>query len=84
MFHVDLTFEDCRIVASSSNGKKYLTTVTDNFTGEQKAVQLTSKQLAMVFAINMDCNGEPEGFEGYYAELEPVFAGWPNNLRPIP
>lgn len=84
MFNVDMTFEDTRIMATSEDGREYNVVVHDNFTGESKSVKLSSKQLGMVFAFNMDANGEPEGFEKMYEELEPIFAGFPNHLRPIP
>lgn len=85
MFHVDMTFEDTRIIADLREGVNlYTTLVHDNLTNESKVIDLTPQQLAMVFAFNMDNNGEPEGFEQMYVELEPLFVGWPVHLRPIP
>jgi hypothetical protein len=84
MFHVDLTFEDTRIIANSDTGSDYIVTISDNHSGVAKVIHLTSKQLGMIFAFNMDYNGEPEGIEQFYAELEPLFVGWPVELRPIP
>lgn len=62
----------------SPDGAVYSGMVTDGFKGETRALSLTSKQLSMVFAVNM---GEPAFYE---AELEPLFKDWPPNLRPIP
>lgn len=84
MFHVDLTFEDTRIIANSDDGSSYIVTISDNRTGESKVIHLSSKELGMIFAFQMDANGMPEGFEDMYEHLEPLFDGWPNYLRPIP
>jgi len=85
MFHVDLTFEDMRIVAQSPDGATYHTKFLDNLTGQERVIlNLSSNHLRMIFAFNMDNNGEPEGFEKFYEELEPLFVGWPIELRPIP
>lgn len=84
MFHVDLTFEDTRIIANSDNGSNYIVTISDNESGASKVIHLTSKQLAMIFAIYMDADGEPEGFEEMYKHLQPLFDGWPIEVRPIP
>jgi hypothetical protein len=85
MFNLDLTFEDLRILARSNTGiGDYDCTVSDAYSGETRLIQLTPKQLQMIIAFNLDRDGEPEGFEQYYAELEPIFEGWPTNLRPIP
>jgi len=84
MFHVDCTFEDTRIIASSNDGKIYETTISDKLDGDFRSITLTAKQLGMIFAFNMDNDGEPEGFEQMYKELEPLFTDWPYNLRPIP
>lgn len=84
MFHVDLTFEDCRILATSTDGKSYEATFTDSLSGDFRNLTITAKQLGMIFAFNMDNDGQPEGFEKFYEELEPIFAGWPNTVRPIP
>lgn len=84
MFLIDTTFEDIRIQARSEDGASYDTIIMDNQTGVFRSVQLTPEQLSMVIQFNLDSNGEPTGFEEFYKELEPIFAGWPNNLRPIP
>lgn len=85
MFHVDMTFEDIRIIADMREKVGIYTTILhDNLTGESRSLDLTPKQLGYVFAFNMDNNGEPEGFEKMYQELEPLLVGIPLNLRPIP
>lgn len=84
MFLIDTTFEDTRIQARSEDGASYDTTIMDNQTGAFRNVQLTPEQLSMVLQFNLHSDGEPTDFEEFYKELEPIFAGWPNNLRPIP
>jgi hypothetical protein len=84
MFLLDTTFEDTRILARSQDGHLYDTTVMDSQTGAFRNVQLTAEQLSMVLQFNLDNNGAPAGCDEFYKELEPIFAGWPQNLRPIP
>lgn len=88
MFNIDATFEDCRIQAQAQNegrvGTDWQATITDNHTGKSKVTVLTPAQLSMVLAFNLDPNGEPDGFEAFYLELEPIFKDWPIELRPIP
>jgi len=85
MFHIDATFEDIRIIAQSQEGHEYDVILADGNTGKQDTLKcLSASHLAMIFAFNLDINGEPEGFEQFYAALEPVLAHLPRELRPIP
>jgi hypothetical protein len=84
MFHVDCTFEDMRIIGDSEEGDIYTIEISDNHTGKHKVISITSKQLSYILAFNLDNGGEPEGFEKMYEELEPLFVGWPIELRPMP
>lgn len=84
MFLIDTTFEDTRIQARSEDGASYDTIIMDNQTGVFRSVQLTPEQLSMVIQFNLEPTGCPAGCDEFYKELEPIFAGWPNNLRPIP
>tara|TARA_R110000868_G_scaffold41139_3_gene141000 strand:+ start:544 stop:801 length:258 start_codon:yes stop_codon:yes gene_type:complete len=85
MFHIDATFEDCRINATSNEGKNYQVTVTDGFTGASKTIEsMPALHLSYILQFGLHNDGEPEGFEAMYPLLEPYFVGWPNTLRPIP
>jgi len=80
-----MTFNDCRIIASSIDGVMYHATFIDNLSGQTKTIpNLVSAHLGMIVAINLDMDGEPEGYKQFYQELEPLFVDWPNELRPIP
>jgi hypothetical protein len=85
MFLITAIFEDLQFSARSNSGiGKYHCIISDAYTGETKTIELEPKHIQMILAFNLDKNGEPEGFKQYYAELEPIFKDWPNNLRPIP
>lgn len=84
MFHIDATFEDLRITATSEDGTIYNTTFVDNLEGLSRTIALPAEQLTMILAFNLHCDGEPEGYEKFYTVLEPIFKDWSNNLRPIP
>jgi hypothetical protein len=84
MFHIDATFEDTRIIATSLEGHDYTVLIADNLSGQTGELKLTSKQLSMIFAINLDIDGTPAGYEEFYKQLEPLFEGTPKELRPIP
>ena len=84
MFHVDVQFEDMRLIAHSVDGSVYDTTITDGLTGADRNLNLTALQLSYILQFNLHNNGEPEGFKKMYVELEPLFIGWPNSVRPIP
>lgn len=88
-FKIRAEFEDLVIDATGFNmpvgsSWTYTCIISDNVTGDCRSVTLTDRQLAMVLEFNLDNNGEPPGFEEYYKELEPIFKGWPQHLRPIP
>lgn len=84
MFHIDATFEDTRLIATSKDGHGYDAILTDNLTGAQFTLPLKTAHLAMVLAINLHPDGEPDGFEAMYAELEPLLLDCPLVCRPIP
>jgi len=86
MLHIDATFEDMRIIASSTgqDDGTWAVTIFDSCTGQKAGLIISYQQLTMILAFNLDPNGEPEGFEKFYEELNPLFVGWPCNLRPIP
>lgn len=84
MFHIDTTFEDTRIIATSFEGHDYNVLIADNLSGQTRELKLTAEQLSMILAINLDSNGTPAGYEEYYKQLEPLFVGTPKELRPIP
>ena len=85
MFHIDCTFEDCRIIATSKDGITYDGTVYDNASGESRSLPTVASDVVQrILAFNLHPDGEPEGFKESYKILEPLFADWPNNLRPIP
>lgn len=87
MFRIIAVFEDIGIDANGhpkDGHVEYDCTIKDMITGACKKVQLTDRQLSMVLQFNLDNNGEPPGFEEFYKELEPIFAGWLSYLRPIP
>jgi len=84
MFHIDMTFEDMRIVANSDHGFTYDTKFHDNLTGESRSINLSAEQLSFVMQINLHLDGERDGCDKMYDELEPLFKDFPNNLRPIP
>ena len=84
MFHIDATFEDCNINASSPNGFNYDCNVRDKYTGESRQVSLSAAELSMVLQFCLHPDGEPDGFQEFYKVLEPKFEGWPVSLRPIP
>lgn len=84
MFHIDATFEDTRIIATSLEGPEYNVLVSDNLSGQTRELKLTAEQLSMILAINLDEDGTPPGYEEFYRQLEPLFKGIPKELRPIP
>jgi hypothetical protein len=84
MFHVDLTFEDQRIILASDDGAVYRGIIADSLSGRAMSTVLTSLQLSYIFAINMDKDGTPQGHEAMYEVLEPLFVNSPQELRPIP
>lgn len=85
MFHIDATFEDIRIIATSQEGHEYDVILADGNTGETGELKaLSASHLGMILAFNLNSNGEPEGFEQFYAALEPILAHLPRELRPIP
>lgn len=84
MFHIDTTFEDTRIIATSLEGHDYDVLIADNLSGQAGEFKLTATQLSMVLAINLDKDGTPAGYEEFYKQLEPLFSGAPSELRPIP
>lgn len=84
MFHIDAQFEDTRIVAHSEDGALYETVISDNLTGKSRTVQLSAEQLSYVMQFNLHPDGEPEGMDAMYEVLNPIFEGWPLELRPIP
>lgn len=84
MFQINSQFEDTQIIATSLEGDTYATVITDKLTHEAMRFNFTAAQLAMIMAFNLHPDGEPDGFEAYYAELEPLLIGVPVHLRPIP
>lgn len=84
MFYVNTQFDRIHIIATSTEGGIYNTTITNAYTGETKNLTITSLTLSYILQINLNNYGEPEGFEKMYIELDPLFKGWPNTLRPIP
>lgn len=84
MFHIDSTFEDIRIIATSQDNCGYEALISDSLSGDSASLHLTAKQLSMIMAFNLHPDGEPLGFESFYAELEPLIAHLPRALRPIP
>lgn len=84
MFHINSTFENLRIIATSDKGGDYQVNLIDNCTGKQYRLNMTAEQLQMVLAFNLSDNGEPDGFADYYKTLEPLLAQCPPECRPIP
>jgi len=84
MFHIDATFEDIRLVANSQDGHDYAVLLVDGLSGKSEEITFSASQLGMILAFNLDPRGEPVGFEQFYAELEPLLAHLPKELRPIP
>lgn len=84
MFLIDCTIEDTRIIAKSANGHDYDVEISDNLTGKSREVNLTAEQLSYVMQFNLHPDGEPENMDQMYEVLNPIFEGWPIELRPIP
>ena len=85
MFEVSTVFEDSRINAWSETGHTYQFNTKDNLTGEvSPTIELSALELSYVLQFNLHPDGTPEGYEKMYEVLEPKFADWSNNVRPIP
>lgn len=87
MFYIDATFEDLRLIATSTQfGANYNVRLIDNLSGEESMVPLTDEQLQMVLAFNLHADGEPDDYRHFYDVLEPIFLEYKvsANCRPIP
>lgn len=88
MFHIEARFEDTQITAASDSGHTYSCVISDvsDLPAKEtsRRVELSARHLSMILQFCLDPDGTPPGFEDYYKELEPIFKGWPQNLRPIP
>ena len=94
MFHIDATFEDLRIIAREPVldevdvfepvGTEYMVKIIDSLTGNFKEIILPADHLSMILQFNLNVGGEPKNYEEYYKVLEPIFKGWPKQLRPFP
>ena len=85
MFHIDATFEDMRLIASSKEGTDYDVVISDAFTGKQTTLVVTPAELSYILAVNLSPEGEVflnvehagDSIRGKVAKL-------PQELRPIP
>ena len=84
MFHINTTFENTHIIATSIEGHDYNVLIANSLNGQTEELKLTATQLSMVLAINLDKDGTPTGYEEFYRQLEPLFKDVPPSLRPIP
>lgn len=88
MFHIKARFEDTQITAVSPEGHTFQVEIQD-ISGlpaavKRKLIELPADQLSMILQFCLHPDGTPTGYEEYYKVLEPIFAEWPQNLRPIP
>ena len=85
MFHIDATFEDIRLIASSEEGTDYNVVISDALTGKQTTLVLTPAELSYILAVNLN----PEGkiflnVEHAGDSIRGKVARLPQELRPIP
>lgn len=83
MFHFDVTMEDCRLIADG-NGYSYVARFYDNLSGQSVERIISAEQLSSILAIAIHPNGQPQGYEDMYWDLEPVFKDMPKECRFIP
>lgn len=86
MFHVDITAEDTRLIATESfqddvQGFKVL--LTDNLSGRQHVIPFATFCQLEKLAKGMICCHEALT-ESEYKEMEKLLEGCPNECRPIP
>lgn len=86
MFHLDVTFEDQRIIANSPDGHQYKCTIYDALTGNNTEILFTAIELSYVLAMNLDPVNTllAEEIIKMYNVLEPLIKHLPLELRPIP
>ena len=85
MFHIDATFEDMRLIATSEDGNDYNVILSDALTGKQTTLVVTPAELSYILAVNLNPEGEiflnvehaGDSIRGKVAKL-------PIELRPIP
>jgi len=80
MFHLDMTFEDTRIIANSKDGESYEVQLSDLFTGNEVTMELDSVRLAKVVAMNLNT----EAFAAFEDGLQPLLRLLPEGLVLIP
>ena len=80
MFHLDMTFEDTRIIANSKDGESYEVQISDLFTGSEVTMELDAVRLAKVVALNLNA----EAFEAFAEGLQPLLEKLPDGLVLIP
>lgn len=84
MFHYDITAEDHRIVATSTDGHNYQVLLMDHFSGKTATISLDAEKLGFLVAFQLAPDGVPPHCEKGYELLEPIFATLPSELRLIP
>jgi hypothetical protein len=80
MFHLDMTFEDTRIIANSKDGESYEVHLCDLFTGSKVTMELDAVRLAKVVAMNLNA----EAFEAFGEDLQPLLGLLPEGLLLMP
>lgn len=95
MFHIDVTFENTRIIAKSEKGEPTVErpmghagyvwdcTFVDNYFGTCQ-IQLTWKILSAILDFNFCPSGHPEHEAELRAVIGDTFNNWPADLCPIP
>ena len=58
MFHIDATFEDMRLIATSEDGNDYNVILSDALTGKQTMLVVTPAELSYILAVNLNPEGE--------------------------
>ena len=84
MFSIDITLEDSRLTATSSNGEDWICTSRDNLTGREHHFACSNQAILAIINLAVDYNGMPEGHEKFYALAEPLFKDVPIECRFIP